>query len=103
MPLAAEGPAGIADAFAYWRYQSRARSFACAISSPHFAPTVNVLSDSGEKCLVVLYYLGSLVEADKTAEVFYNQLVVNHTHEDVDGEFGRGACTSSQFAKPKVG
>ena len=31
-------------------------------------PTVNVLSDSGEKCLVVLYYLASLVEADKTAE-----------------------------------
>ena len=54
-------------------------------------PTVNVLSDSGEKCLVVLYYLASLVEADKTAEIFYNQLVVDHTHEDVDGEFGRGA------------
>ena len=54
-------------------------------------PTVNVLSDSGEKCLVVLHYLASLVEMDKTAEVFYNQLVVGHTHEDVDGEFGRGA------------
>ena len=38
-----------------------------------------------------MYYLGGLVEADKTEDVFYNQLVVDHTHEDVDGEFGRGA------------
>lgn len=62
-------------------------------------PTVNVLSDSGEKCLVVLYYLASLVEADKTAEIFYNQLVVDHTHEDVDGEFGSegGPCTCAKL------
>jgi hypothetical protein len=54
-------------------------------------PTLYLLSDSGEKCFVVLLYLGTLVEIDKTNDVFYNQLIVDHTHEDVDSQFGVGS------------
>lgn len=54
-------------------------------------PTVYILSDSGEKCFVVLFYFGTLVELNHTHEVFYNQLLVDHTHEDVDGQFGVGS------------
>ena len=67
------------------------RALALHMSGAPLPPTLYVVSDSGEKCFVVLYYLGGLVEADKTEDLFYNQLVVDHTHEDVDGEFGRGA------------
>ena len=33
----------------------------------------------------------TLVEIDKTNDVFYNQLIVDHTHEDVDSQFGVGS------------
>ena len=54
-------------------------------------PTLFIYSDQGEKCMTLLVAFGDLVRKGCVDNLYYNQLVVNHTHEDIDSTFGKGS------------